>query len=1432
MSIPRIKHGQEITSKLLNDIINIINALEVELKKTEEWNNNVDDTISEFRNSLQSLTERYDEAINSIPNLQELITTFAEAKRSGVIWTEGNIDNINNLIHDLAQIEAISADDEEVREALNNYLSGLTSEQDKLQIFRGSHTEILQRPIINKQILFDREHGDIYVDEVLFDGTKRRISYGGGNTGTAFSAPDISIILDDQTGEYVWKVVNGSSTIIYNGMNGNPMIPVRGVQGTPGLRGDEGPRGIKGDTGPRGPIGIQGPKGEDGATTLIDIKFSDYSTGVNATSEYIDQKYMGIKVYTDKMQPDEIASQPTQWIYIKGKTFYPHVDSQGNLTWSEAFNPDVYGEGINIKGPKGDKGDTGNPAWIAFSSDSNPTPIEPSTVIEGPDGRLTYVFDPILFKGDKGEQGLPGPAGEAGPKGDTPTIGVRVQESLTGEPSVVRRENISVNGTSFDIVFDFYIPAGPTGPAGIHVTNAFIEQGVLKIRLSDDTLIDTGTNLIGPKGDPGLQANMGEVSLEVLEPGVSPYGTFELINAVTNTYRLKVGIPKGLPGEAGPKGDTGATPTFISAAPITLAPGSDAGVTLENLGNNQYKLVFSIPRGDKGAKGDKGEPGDPGPEGPAGKSVNILGSLAAHTDLPSSGQNQNDSYLINGYLWVYTGASNIGTPPTEGSVYNGFVNVGLIQGPKGDTGATGADGVDGKNIELQSDATTGYLQWRNVGDTAWTNLVALSVLKGDKGDPGDTGAQGDPGTDGREIQLRTNTTHIQWRYVGDLNWTDLVALSAITGADGINGLDGKEVELRLEEGYIQWRHTGGSWTNLVDTEDLVGAPGEPGADGKTIHTGTTTPDNALGVDGDIFIHLTAYNLYLKVSGAWVDKGTLKGADGNDGINGTDGINGLDGKDGATWYKGTKVPTTSDPLGNKKGDFYLRITDTLADLYYRDAADWTYVNSLKGPAGANGTDGTRGSKIYTNTGEMPGDADGAPTQGLLAGDLYISLSDGSLWTRGSSAWAKVQNFSLKGQDGAAGNKWYSGAGAPTGVGGISGDFYLDTTAQDIYKHNGTSWDVVTNIKGSDAVATNNTFYGTLIGQYSSGQTYTISDNVPTIREKISTFINIHGKEAKVGDIYINTTKGTLYYCTAVSLSLCHFTQAKGIGKNIHYVTAESMSDAVNDSGASFKLKSTFTTDDYKVGDYLVDVANHKTYMIATVYSRANMYAKRVDSFLDGLQQDFQTLLGYFDNYYTKLQVDSLIADIYDVINNHHNSTNTPSDPPPDSGTGGGCLAIDTLIVMADLSVKRIDELKAGDLVRGYHINGMIDENQYNWRDFTTESTEGSYHIAKVKFAKKDYYSSYYVVNNDIKITIKHAMFVKNKDTGIWGWYDVDRIRVGDSLFGHDGKEVKIDSILYKKERLDVVMLDVEEVDTYFAGNSKVLVHNTLSVIKPY
>ncbi len=159
------------------------------------------------------------------------------------------------------------------------------------------------------------------------------------------------------------------------------------------------------------------------------------------------------------------------------------------------------------------------------------------------------------------------------------------------------------------------------------------------------------------------------------------------------------------------------------------------------------------------------------------------------------------------------------------------------------------------------------------------------------------------------------------------------------------------------------------------------------------------------------------------------------------------------------------------------------------------------------------------------------------------------------------------------------------------------------------------------------------------------------------------------------------------------------------------------------------------------------------------------------------------------------------------------------------SGGGCLHYDTLVTMWDGTRKKVYNLKVGDELLGYKIPGMIDADDPNWREWTTENPIGEKVMCRVKTAVIDFYPEYYFINNDIKITKAHRFFARHENSNIWGWIDSPDLVVGDYLLHEDGSHVKVSSIEFVQDRLDVVTVDVEETDTYFAGGTAVLVHNS-------
>ena len=140
------------------------------------------------------------------------------------------------------------------------------------------------------------------------------------------------------------------------------------------------------------------------------------------------------------------------------------------------------------------------------------------------------------------------------------------------------------------------------------------------------------------------------------------------------------------------------------------------------------------------------------------------------------------------------------------------------------------DGVSGRTVEFQSTGT--YIQWRYVGDVLWINIVLLADLKGTDGYTprkgidyidGYTPVKGVDyfdGINGKPVEFQNNGTYLQWRYVGDTAWTNLITLASLQGADG------HDIELQKGSTAIQWRQIGTlTWIDLVQLSDLKGAPG-------------------------------------------------------------------------------------------------------------------------------------------------------------------------------------------------------------------------------------------------------------------------------------------------------------------------------------------------------------------------------------------------------------------------------------------------------------------------------------------------------------------------------------------------------------------------------------------------------------------------------
>ena len=104
------------------------------------------------------------------------------------------------------------------------------------------------------------------------------------------------------------------------------------------------------------------------------------------------------------------------------------------------------------------------------------------------------------------------------------------------------------------------------------------------------------------------------------------------------------------------------------------------------------------------------------------------------------------------------------------------------------------------------------------------------------------------GADGREVELQTNSTHIQWRYSGESEWRNLIELKRLEGPSGAKGETGQNaVNPNFSIGTVTTLDAGsqatvtltGTYPNLVLS---FGIPrGADGSGGGTEEPVDTTP---------------------------------------------------------------------------------------------------------------------------------------------------------------------------------------------------------------------------------------------------------------------------------------------------------------------------------------------------------------------------------------------------------------------------------------------------------------------------------------------------------------------------------------------------------------------------------------------------------------
>jgi hypothetical protein len=311
--------------------------------------------------------------------------------------------------------------------------------------------------------------------------------------------------------------------------------------------------------------------------------------------------------------------------------------------------------------------------------------------------------------------------------------------------------------------------------------------------------------------------------------GFSPIVTLEETNegaTITIEDKYSVQTATVLHGKDGLNGKDGQ-----DGKPVTVSNVSESTEENEiNVITFSDGTTVNVRNGSKGPKGDKGDKGEQGIQGPKGDKgndgtgVTILGSYNSESELKTAHPTGDigDSYLVNGFLYVWS------------EISNSWDNVGNIQGPKGDKGETGEQGVQGPQGEIGpkgdkgetgakgSDGVSVTHSWNGTTLTVTSASGTTSAnLKGDKGDTGPTGPKGDTGERGAQ-GANGNSVHVQ-------------SVSESTADGGYNVVtfsDGRTLSIKN------------------GSKGSTGSRGETGPTGATGPKGDTGPQGPQGPKGD------------------------------------------------------------------------------------------------------------------------------------------------------------------------------------------------------------------------------------------------------------------------------------------------------------------------------------------------------------------------------------------------------------------------------------------------------------------------------------------------------------------------------------------------------------------------------------------------------
>jgi len=151
----------------------------------------------------------------------------------------------------------------------------------------------------------------------------------------------------------------------------------------------------------------------------------------------------------------------------------------------------------------------------------------------------------------------------------------------------------------------------------------------------------------------------------------------------------------------------------------------------------------------------------------------------------------------------------------------------------------------------------------------------------------------------------------------------------------------------------------------------------------------------------------------------------------------------------------------------------------------------------------------------------------------------------------------------------------------------------------------------------------------------------------------------------------------------------------------------------------------------------------------------------------------------------------------------------------------CLTADSPILLADGTIVDAGDLEEGDVLKGYSLSGLSDdEYKANFLEWSTSDLGETAKDVTVVNLTYSFASRYYNINGgEITGTAEHPMLVKDSTDGLFRFKELHNLVVGDKLIKSDNgtiAEVAVTSIEATDSTVEIVSIDVEEQDTYLVN----------------